>query len=403
MNHVTFFALFVILLVPISLGYAEPATPGTILTFYITDINLSTDHRTVMTISTSGLVDFTINGFSVSGPSSMIETGIDTGTFQVQLTLPDSVNGKPLKDGDVVLMTYHQQADYSGHPTTQTQSKVLTSTPSYPISSSASNIVIGHYFKLRIYAPNYNLDSFRPDDIPLDMIEFHMGGVQTTLADPAFQTNPYTLRETGPDTNMFEVTVKLPQAVDGFPINMGSTLEFRFNDHAYPTSIFVKAGSSGVLSQNTVSHLIPPLLTIHATNSVGANVNYANSDVLYGFQSPICDPQSGSFFMMGKTTVTCAAKDQNKNSVIKSFVVNVVPSQTQIPVWTKKSVGFWCGGDIDDTQLHLTLSYLASTGILVIQGDPSSSQTPDKTNLCLWADGKISDQDVMQSLYLLSR
>ena len=404
MNIFNISGLFVVLLLlPLSLCYAEPATPGTILTFYISDINLSTDHRAVMIIPTSGLVDFTINGVPVSGPDTMVETGIDTGTFQIQLTLPDSVNGKPLQNGDVVVMTYHQKADYSGNPTTVTQSKVLTSAPSNPVSSSTSNVIIGHYFKLRIYAPDYNLDSFHPDDIPLDMIEFHMGGVQTTLADPGFQTNPYTLRETGPDTGTFEVTVKLPQEIDGYPINMGSTLEFRFNDHSFPSSVFVTVGSSGILSQNTVSHLVPPLLTVHATNSVGTNVNFANSTILYGFQSPVCDPPSGSFFMMGKTTATCAAKDQNGNSVVKSFVVNVVPSQIQIPLWAKKPVGFWCGGDIDDTQLHSTLNYLASTGILSIQGDSSSSQTPDKTTLCLWVDGKVSDQDAAQSLYLLSR
>ena len=404
MNTTTTSVIFaVLLLVPISLGYAEPATPGTILTFYITDINLSTQHRAVETISTSGLVDFTINGYPVSGPGSMIETGIDTGTFQVQLTLPGSVNGKTLKDGDVVVMTYHQKADYSGNPTTQTQSKVLTSAPSYPVTGSSSNVVIGHYFKLRIYAPDYNLDSFRPDDIPLDMITVYMGGAQTTLADNVFQTNPYTLRETGPDTNMFEVSVKMPNTIGGYPVAMGSTIEFRFEDHSFPSSVFVRVGSGGVVSQNTVSLKIPPLITAHATTSVGATVNYRDSAILYGFKSPVCDPPSGSFFMMGKTTVTCAAKDQNRNSVIKSFVVNVVPSQIQIPMWTKKSVGYWCGGDIDDTQIHSTLNYLASNGVLVIAGDSSSSQTPDKTNLCLWVDGKVSDQDVSQSLYLLSR
>lgn len=75
----------ILLLLPLSLCYAEPAVPGTILTFYITDINLSTDHRGVMTIPTAGLVDFTINGVPVSGPNAMVETGIDTGTFQVHL------------------------------------------------------------------------------------------------------------------------------------------------------------------------------------------------------------------------------------------------------------------------------------------------------------------------------
>src|SRR5574340_471359 len=85
--------LVILLLLPLSISYAEPATPGTVLTFYISDSNLSTDHRAVMTISTAGLVDFTINGVPVSGPGAMVETGIDTGVFQLSLTLPDSVNG----------------------------------------------------------------------------------------------------------------------------------------------------------------------------------------------------------------------------------------------------------------------------------------------------------------------
>jgi hypothetical protein len=394
----------ILLLLPMSLCYAEPAVPGAILTFYITDGNLSTDHRAVMTIPTAGLVDFTINGVSVSGPGTMIETGIDTGIFQIQLTLPNSVNGQPLKDGDVVLLTYHQKADYSGNPTTLTQSKVLSSTPSSPVSSSTSNVRIGNYFKLRLYAPDYNLDSFRPDDIPLDLIEFHMGGVQTTLADPAFQTNPYTLRETGPDTNTFETTIKLPTSVDGFPVELGSSIEFRFNDHAFPTSVFVTVGSMGIVQQNTVSHAVYPLLTVHATNSQGADVKYANSTILYGYKSPICSPVSGSFFGMGKTTVTCAAKDQNGNSVIKSFVVNVMPIQTQIPSWAKKTVGYWCGGEIDDTQLQSTLKYLASTGMIIISADSENlGQTPDKTMLCQWAAGQVSDDGVAKSIYLLSR
>jgi hypothetical protein len=396
--------LIILLLLPLSLCYAEPAVPGTILTFYITDENIVTSHRAVMTIPTAGLVDFTINGVPVSGPGEMVETGIDTGTFQVQLTLPDSVNGKPLANGDVVTMTYHQAADYSGNPTTQTQSKVLTSAPSSPVTSSSSNIRPGSYFTLRIYAPDYNLDSFTPDDIPLSMIEFHDGGIQTTLADSAFQTNPYSLRETGPNTNIFEVSVKLPKEVNGFPIELGSTIEFRFNDNAFPSSVYVTVGSGGVVSQNTVSHQVPAIITQTTTNPLGTNVNYLNSSLLYGYISPACNPSSGSFFMMGQTTVTCAAKDPNGNSVIKSFVVNVVSSPNQIPLWTKKTVGYWCGGNIDDTQLSSSLKYLALSGVLFIQNDSgNSSLTPDKNTLCLWAAGNASDQDVARSLYLLSR
>jgi hypothetical protein len=398
----------VLLLLPLSLCYAEPATPGTVLTFYVDDSNLSTDHRAVMTISTSGLVDFTINGTPIGGPGAMVETGIDTGVFQLQLTLPDSVNGKSLKNGDVVVMTYHQKTDYSGNPTTVTQSKVLTSTLPSPVASSSPNVRIGQYFKLQIYAPNYNLDSMKPDDIPLDTIEVHMGGVQTTLADSAFQVNPYTLRETGPDTSTFEVNVKIPRSIGGFPVEMGSTLEFRFNDKSMPSSVFVTVGgggfdiSSSSSSSGSTPHLIPPTLIFYATNSVGTNVNYVNSTMLSNLQAPICNPSSGSFFMMGATTVTCAAKDQNGNSVVKTFVVNVLAPQNHIPSWTKKTVGLWCNGEISDSQISASMKYLASNGVMSVHGD-SVGQTLDKSTLCLWAGGKVSDQDAAKSLYLLSR
>jgi len=399
---------FVLLLLPVSLAFAEPAVPGTVLTFYINDINLSTDHRAVMTIPTSGLVDFTINGVSVSGPDAMVETGIDTGVFQVQLTLPDSVNGKPLKDGDVVLMTYHQRADYSGNPTDVTQSVVLTSTPSSPVSSSSSNVRIGQYFKLQLYAPNYNLDSFTPDDIPLDMIEVHMGGVQTTLADSSFQVNPYTMRETGPNTDTFEVNVKIPKSIAGFPVEMGSTIEFRFKDPSMPSSVFVTVG--GTSSSNygsryggTAPPPVLPSMTFYSTNSVGVKVNYTNSVLLSGLQSPACSPPSGSFFMTGATTVTCAARDANGNSVIKTFTVNVVQSQNKIPSWTKKTVKSWCAGDTTDDQLSSSLQYLVMRGIMSVQGDSNLGSSPDKTTLCLWSDNKVSDSDAANSLYLLSK
>ncbi|GEM_PF-820936 len=423
-SHLSGF-LILLLLLPMYLSYAEPATPGTVLTFYVTDSNLSTDHRAVMTISTSGLVDFTINGVSISGPDEMVETGIDTGVFQLELTLPDSVGGKPLQNGDVVLMTYHQRADNSGNPTDVTQSVVLSNAPSSPVESSSPNVRIGQYFKLDIYAPNYNLDSQTPDDIPLSMIEVHMGGAQTTLSDSAFDVNPYAMRETGPNTDTFEVSVKIPKSIAGFPVEMGSTLEFRFNDPNMPSSVFVTvgggsygeptynsgpSGSSSSSSSSNVStfgsssslSLIPQALVFYASNSIGTNVNYINSTALSTLLEPICSPVSGSFFMTGTTTVTCAAKDQNGNSVIKTFSISVVVDQSHIPSWTKKTVGFWCTGEISDNQLSTSMKYLVSNNMMSLQGD-SVISTPDKATLCLWTDGKATDQDVISSLYLLSR
>src|SRR5690349_8260137 len=180
--------LIIFLLISIPACYASSVAPGSTVSFFINDDNLNTEHKAVMTVSTSGLVDFTINGVSISGPSTMTETGINSGTFQLYLSIPSTVNGKQVKDGDVIVMTYHQRADYSGNPTDVTQSMTISVTPSAPASSgsSQSRVGIGQIFLLQLYAPNWNLDSYTPDSIPLNQIEFRDGGLVTTLADSAF-------------------------------------------------------------------------------------------------------------------------------------------------------------------------------------------------------------------------
>lgn len=396
--------LIVMVLMSASAVYAEPAVPGTIITFYITDDNINTEHKTAMHVSTAGLVDFTINGVSVSGPSEMVETGIDTGVFQVQFTLPSSVNGQPLKDGDVVLMTYHQQADYSGNPTTVTQSRVLTLTPPSPVSSSASNARIGRDFTLSINAPNYNLDSFHPDDIPLSMIEFRIGGLQTTLANPAFSVNTGALRETGPDTGIFQATFKIPKEVNGFPVELGSTIEFRFLDQNSPSSVFVQVGTLGasVQSGGQVSAPLPapPGVVVQTTDPQGTTVNYLGSVVLSNLQDPECYPSPGSFFGIGKTTTVCSGKDQAGNSVVKTFTVEVQLKQNSIPNWVKKLSGYWCNGSLDDTQMKATVQYLVSSGIIHVS---SISGIVDKSNLCTWVDGKAPNDVASSVLYQMSR
>jgi len=401
--------VLIILLLPLSLCYAQvPPAPSATVTFYITDENLVTDHRGVMEISTSGLVDFTINGTPIPGPSTMIETGIDTGVFQLQLTLPDSVNGQPLQNGDVVLMTYHQSADYSGNPTTLTQSVVLSNIPASPIQSSAPNVGIGRYFNLVINAPNFNLDSQTPDDIPLNLVEVHMGGVDTTLANSAFVTNTGSLRETGPDTGVFQTTFKIPTFIDGFPVEIGSTLEFTFHDPSEPngaeSSVFIQVGGGGSYASITPtipSGPIQPNLSVQTTDPSGTLVNYLNFTALQGLVNPHCYPTSGSFFPMGTTTVTCAARDQSGNSVLKSFSVTVTQQRNSIPHWVTNLASFWCSNSINDNDFKTTLKYLIANKIVFVS--QSQTGTFDKSYACLWANGKITDDQVSNLFYQLTQ
>jgi len=336
-----------ILLISIPASYATSVAPGSTVPFFINDENLNTQHKAVMTISTSGLVDFTINGVPVPGPDSMTETGIDTGVFQLYFTVPSTINGKPVQDGDVIVMTYHQQADYSGNPTDITQSATISVTPSVPTSSgsSQSNVGIGQTFLLQLYAPNWNLDSYTPDSIPLNLIEFRDGGLVTTLADSAFSIPTGDVRETGPNTNIFTAQVKIPRQVDGVPLDIGSTIEFSFSDPtegSSPTTshIFVTIGHENF--QNALPYTIsPPSVATLSSIKDAANL-WCSINV-----------NDASF-----TKLLQLLSDNKYVTVTKTG------ASTHIPLWFKHTSCWWSGGKISDNEFLSGIQFSLDKGFL---------------------------------------
>ena len=212
-----------------------PASSGSIINFYITDDDLNLAHSGIETVSTAGLLEFTINGVTINGPSSMIETGLDTGKFYVKLQLPDTVNGKPLSQNDIVLMKYLDASDHSG------DKQVLVK--SVPLEKSFAKVQtlgggsrIGHEFTVRIYEPDANLDSKDVDRIPLSQLEYRgEGGIRTTLANPKFDANFGNLFETGPNNSTFEVEIEIPREIDGKTIDIGDWYEIRYIDRSTPS------------------------------------------------------------------------------------------------------------------------------------------------------------------------
>lgn len=213
-----------------------PASSKSIVNFYITDHDLNLAHSGVDVVSTEGLFEFTINGIPINGPKSMIETGPDTGKFYVKLELPETVNGKQLDQDDIVLIKYLDESDYSGNS--------KNSTISVPLSKTYANVKtvgggsrIGHEFTVRIYEPDANRDSKNEDKISLSKLEFRgEGGIRTTLANPKFDANRSYLVETGPNTNTFEVIIKIPREIDGKTIHIGDEYEIRYIDKSTPSN-----------------------------------------------------------------------------------------------------------------------------------------------------------------------
>ena len=213
-----------------------PASSMSIVNFYVTDHDLNVSHRGIEVISTKGLFEFTVNGIPIEGPKKMIETGYDTGQFYLKLELPETINGKQLSQNDIVLIKYLDESNLSGVQSVQVKSIPLTKTFA-EIETSGGGSRIGHEFILRLYEPDANRDSRDEDKISINKLEFRSeGGIKTTLANPKFDANSNYLIETGHNTNIFEVEIKIPRQIDGKTIHIGDWYEIKYIDRTTPSN-----------------------------------------------------------------------------------------------------------------------------------------------------------------------
>ena len=224
-----------------------PASSMSIVNFYITDHDLNLSHRGIEVISTEGLFEFTINGISIQGPERMIETGYDTGKFYLKLELPETINGKQLNQDDIVVIKYLDKSNQSGEQSIQLKSIPLTKTFA-EIETFGGGSRIGHEFILRLYEPDANRDSRDEDKISISQLEFRSeGGIKTTLANPKFDANSNYLIETGHNTNIFEVQIKIPRQIDGKTIHIGDWYEIKYIDRTTPSNSDEKVIFKGMI------------------------------------------------------------------------------------------------------------------------------------------------------------
>jgi hypothetical protein len=213
-----------------------PASSMSIVNFYITDHDLNFAHGAIEVVSTERLFEFTINGISIQGPKNMIETGPNTGQFYLKLELPETINGRQLSQDDIILIKYLDESDSVGEQRVSSKSVPLTKTFA-KIETQNGGSRIGHEFFVRVFEPDANRDSKDEDRIPLNQLEFRSeGGVRTTLANPEFDANSNFLIETGPNTNIFEVQIKIPRYIDGKIVHIGEWYEIKYIDKSTPSN-----------------------------------------------------------------------------------------------------------------------------------------------------------------------
>ena len=212
-----------------------PASSRTVVNFYVNDNDLNISPNGIDIVSTSGLIEITINGVMIDAPKNMIETSPNSGKFFLKIELPETINGKPLDQNDVFLIKYIDESDASGEKRIIVESFPLTKTFAKLQTYDGGNR-IGHEFTLRLYEPDSNRDSRDEDKISLSALEFRSeGGIRTILSNPAFDANSSFLIETGPNTSIFEVKIKIPRSIDGKTIHIGDWYEIRYIDRSTPS------------------------------------------------------------------------------------------------------------------------------------------------------------------------
>jgi len=212
------------------------AASGTIVNFYVNDDDLNTSHNGIDKIQTSGLVTATVNDQIITIPDTMIETEPDSGRFYLRIELPQTINGIPLDQDDVIVVKYFDQSDHSGNQRVVVSSTTLSKSFA-KVVTQGNNQRIGHEFLLRIHDPDANRDSKDEDRIPLSALQFRAeGGIRVPLSNDAFDANSAYLIETGPNTDIFQVKIKIPRIIDGKTIHIGDWYEIRYIDTTTPSN-----------------------------------------------------------------------------------------------------------------------------------------------------------------------
>jgi HYR domain len=149
----------------------------------------------------------------------------------------------------------------------------------------------------------------------------------------------FAVEATGPSGAVVTYSVSATDLVDGTdPVSCNPPSGSNFFIRTTPvtcTSTDAHGNTSTATFKVTVRDTTPPTLKVpgdldvQASSPLGALVTFSvkATDTVDPDPSVACDPASGSIFPIGKTKVTCTAKDSSGNQTSKSFHITVAALQ----------------------------------------------------------------------------
>ena len=162
---------------------------------------------------------------TVDNPLS--ETFGDSGVFEASVEIGGGVAA--IGQGSVITVSYTDPTGASGSENTVTDSAVFD-LRSATLQSGKSSYVIGQDALLTLIEPDLNLDSADRESIPLELIGWDSEAGETDLGDAVFGAVPQSLRETGPDTGVFQGVITIPKAINGNALERGEPITLTYVD-----------------------------------------------------------------------------------------------------------------------------------------------------------------------------
>ena len=135
--------------------------------------------------------------------------------------------------GDTLTVEYSYPADASGDASTVTDSATFDLRDG-SLHADKDTYVIGSDMVLTLTEPDFDLDSDGAETYDLDIIEWNSDAATVSMGDLggdlAFDPEPSNFRETGDSTGIFQITVEVPESLDGDNLDRGEEIELEYTD-----------------------------------------------------------------------------------------------------------------------------------------------------------------------------
>ena len=193
-----------------------------IITLIEPDLNLDSDSTETYTLdliewdSDADTVNLSDSVFDAT-PSNLLETGDDTGIFQVVISVPSEINDEFLQRGEEITLTYNDWgpsgSDFVGDKDEEITTTIYTSNFGATIELDQRVYTWTDKVYITVVAPDHNIDSDQVDEIG------NTDEYPVRVSTRGHEIEEYKLVETGSDTGIFTGEVILtgfqPHDTDG--------------------------------------------------------------------------------------------------------------------------------------------------------------------------------------------